>query len=508
MGKIIEIDTSNIKQPEADNSIFKTRENFAESSDTGSEVTIIIQAYNGLQKTKNCVESLLKYTNDVDYDLWLIDNGSTDGTYDYFKSVSYEKKNILRLSENKGSPLPWAYLDMGMMSKYVCLVNNDLVLTKNWLKNMLTVMESDNRIGLVNPMSSNASNYQNPHLEFSDFEDMQEKAAIFNVSDPSKWQERIRILTLGTLFRKECLYAIGLPLFDVGFAHNFGDDDIAFRTRRAGYKVILAGDTWIHHDDEKMAGLSIERATEIQKDLDVGRENFKEKYFGLDAWYDVGEFAPEYVNALRRVEGETKVLGIDVLCGTALLDVKNGLRQLNVFNAECYAYTTDARYLIDLQTICGRSNVLSGNITGFSENYKPSTFTHVVMGRDFNTYPDPFKTIEAAERLLVPDGQLFFGMYNTVNFVNFANALGRTDARNPVHAINYTVEEVVERLQKKGFNIAFLGGRRFADSKYFVKEIVDTVHWAIEHLPVSDKQEALYRLYSERFLFSITKKSM
>ena len=277
MGKIIEIDTSNIKQPEADNSIFKTRENFAESSDTGSEVTIIIQAYNGLQKTKNCVESLLKYTNDVDYDLWLIDNGSTDGTYEYFKTVPYEKKNILHLSENKGSPLPWAYLDMGMMSKYVCLVNNDLVLTKNWLKNMLIVMGADKRIGVVNPMSSNASNYQDPHLKFSDLDDMQKKAAEFNISDATKWQERLRILTLGTLFRKECLYAIGLPLFDVGFAHNFGDDDIAFRARRAGYKVILAGDTWIHHDDEKMAGISLERAAEIQKDLDVGRENFKEK---------------------------------------------------------------------------------------------------------------------------------------------------------------------------------------------------------------------------------------
>ena len=436
MGKIIEIDTSNVKQLEADNSIFKTRENFAESCDNGSEVTIIIQAYNGLQKTKNCVESLLRYTDDVDYDLWLIDNGSTDGTYEYFKSVPYEKKNILHLSENRGSPLPWAYLDLGMVSKYMCLVNNDLVLTKNWLRNMIKIMESDQRIGLVNPMSSNAPNYQDPRLEFSDSDDMQEKAADFNVSDPTKWQERLRIITLGTLFRKECLYAIGFPLFDMGFAHNFGDDDVAFRVRRAGYKVILAGDTWIHHDDEKMSGVTPEKAAEIQKDLNLGRENFKEKYFGIDAWYDVGEFAPEYVNALRRVEGETKVLGIDVLCGTALLDVKNGLRQLNVFNAECYAYTTDARYLIDLQTICGRSNVLSGNITGFSENYKPSTFTHVVMGRDFNTYPDPFKTIEAAERLLVPDGQLFFGMYNTVNFVNFANALGRTDSRNPVHALN------------------------------------------------------------------------
>ena len=222
----------------------------------------------------------------------------------------------------------------------------------------------------------------------------------------------------------------------------------------------------------------------------------------------MGEFAPEFVRALQAVDGETRILGIDVMCGTPLLDIKNGLRQLNIFKAKCFAYTTEAKYLIDLQTVCGKDNVLSGKISGFSENYKTGSFTHIVMGRDFNTYPDPFKVVEATERLLVPGGQLFFGMYNTINFLNFANALGRTDARNPVHAINYTVEEVVERLQKKGFNIAFLGGRRFADSKYFVKEIVDTVHWAIEHLPVSDKQEALYRLYSERYLFSITKKSM
>ena len=47
---------------------------------------------------------------------------------------------------------------------------------------------------------------------------MQAKAAQFNRSDPRKWEDRQRLITLGTLYRKEVLLAGGWPTADMGFS--------------------------------------------------------------------------------------------------------------------------------------------------------------------------------------------------------------------------------------------------------------------------------------------------
>ncbi len=507
MGKIIEVDTSGVVKPEADSSIYKTRENFVSSSGSGSDVTIIVQAYNRIDKTKRCIESLLKYTSDVDFELWLIDSGTTDGTFEYFKSVPYEKKNILRLSENKGAPYPFSYMDMSMLCPYVCYVANDLVLTKGWLRNLLTVIESDKRIGMVCPLSSNASNFQDPHLEFSDYEDMQKKAEEFNVSNPVKWEERIRLVTLGPLFRKECLYAVGFPFFDVGFTHNFGDDDLSFRVRRAGYKTILAGDTWIHHDDEKTAGVSPERAIVLKRDMEEGRKKFKDKYFGVDAWGNENGFVPEFVNAIDTEYGKknVKLLGIDVGCGMPLLDIKNHLRAFNIFDPECFAYTNDGKYVTDLQTICGGDNVLCGDAGAVSSAYEPGTFDQIVVGRDINTYPEPLKMIRKAAELLTTGGQLFFMIYNAAGFLTFLNILGKNGVHNTEKALYLTVEELAFEVKQLGYEAVFLGARRF-EKKDLTDETEIVVRRTVDMLPVANKEEALFRLFSERYCFVITNK--
>ncbi|WP_044974686.1 glycosyltransferase [Ruminococcus sp. HUN007] len=94
MYELIEVNTSKAIGNEIDGSIYQVREQIANYNlkDYESEVTILVQTYNGLNKTKKCVESILKTISGIDCDLWLIDNGSTDGTLEYFKNVEYEKK--------------------------------------------------------------------------------------------------------------------------------------------------------------------------------------------------------------------------------------------------------------------------------------------------------------------------------------------------------------------------------------------------------------------------------
>ncbi len=505
MSEIIEIDTKDIDISEFGNSIYQNRSDLAVITNKkyNSDVTICVQAYNNIEKTKRCVESVLKYTSNIDYDLILVDNGSNDGTFEYFKSVCFEKMAVIRFTENHGAFIPQLFIGYELFSRYTVFLTDDVIVTKNWLKNMLIIAKSNPQIGIVNPMSSNVSNMQDPGIVFSYYEEMQKKAADYNISDPKKWNERLRIITLGALYKKECLYAKGLPISDVGFSHSFSDDDITFRVRRAGYKAILAGDTWIHHDDDK-SNLSPEKLQKMNEDLAIGRQNFRDKYFGIDAWDDVNNFIPEYLSALK-VTSKTeraRVLGIDVRCGTPILEIKNALRKFDIFDTECSAHTVDAKYTIDLQTVCGASNVFSGSINGFSESFEQNAFDYIVIGNDINTYSDPFRILKSAYKLLRTNGQLFFSLHNTNNIFNFAYSIGLTSMRDTSHAIDYTVEEILEQLMQQGYNVKFIAARGF-EVGVVSQELLSNVNLCFDRLPINDKSETMYRLTSEHYYLVI-----
>ncbi len=412
-----------------------------------SEVTIIVMAYNRLEKTKRCVESILKYTTNVDYDLILIDNGSSDGTFEYFKTIEFDKLRIVKVTKNISAGMPYCLMDLNWFSDYVVGIANDIVVTENWLSNLLTVAKSDPKIGMVNPICSNTSNYQGFNLEFSDYDDMQEKAKQLNVSDPTKWEERLRLITLGTLYSKPCLYAIGWPNFDVGFFHDFVDDDITFRVRRAGYKAVLARDTWIHHDHNIITGEDKD-PVEFENSIFCGKQNFREKYFGVDAWDDVNRYISPYLKdkILPPDDSENvKILGVDVRCGTPILDIKNMIRAFSAFNPETHAFFRDSKYDIDLRTVCNGS-VICDRIDYLYNSFAPNYFDYIVIGENINEYAEPAKLIQDAFSLLKKGGQLYFSYKNTFDYKTLLSILGyKTDFYDaPLH---FTLEDFYDVLQ-------------------------------------------------------------
>ena len=159
MDNIIEINTDKMSPPEVGNDLFENRNTIAKMRPEGKpEVTIIIQAYNRLDKTKRCVESVLENTKDINYELLLLDNGSIDGTYEYFKSIPYEQKRIIRITKNLGAAYIMLLLCLYDLNSYIVILANDIIVTENWLKNLLICIKSDPTIGMVNPACSNTSN--------------------------------------------------------------------------------------------------------------------------------------------------------------------------------------------------------------------------------------------------------------------------------------------------------------------------------------------------------------
>ena len=115
---------------------------------------MIVLGYNKLEYTKLCVENLLKYIPDnINYELILINHGSTDNTKMYFEQIAPTKQ--LDILKNGGSPTASIRIVEG---KYTMSISNDVIVTKNAIENMIRCIESDDNIAWVVPSTPNMCN--------------------------------------------------------------------------------------------------------------------------------------------------------------------------------------------------------------------------------------------------------------------------------------------------------------------------------------------------------------
>lgn len=504
VNQFTEINTGHMKPPQVGEDLFVNRASFAamQQQNAPAEVSVIVVAYNHLEKTRLCVESILENTAGVDYELILIDNGSQDGTLEYFQSVRWEQKRVIRITNNLGAAYPTSSLNPNELGRFICTLPNDVILTPHWLENLLICMKSDAKIGMVNPVSSNTSNLQCVNLAYNSYEEMQRKAAGFNSSDPRKWEDRLRIVTLAPMYRKEVLLAAGWPLNDMGFFHDFADDDVTFRIRRLGYRTVVAGDTWICHNHDIWNGEG-KNPTEFQHSLEVGKANFQKKYFGIDAWTDANNYLMPYLDYFPTpdIEKPAYVLGVDVRCGAPILDIKNWLRKAGVFQTELSAFTQDPKYWLDLKTIC-QGSVLCDREDFLSDAFLPDYFDYVIADRPINRYHEPQKMLNDIFLLCKKDGIVACKLKNTFSFQEYVNLLDQREVYDQEFAYNIPLEAFQTAVEKWGTikRILTISFNLTEEQKQLLRTLVP------EGLPKNHRENIINRMLVNEFLIVVKKR--
>jgi len=116
------------------------------------KVVIVVLNWNGKRVTVECLESLkqIDYSN---YEILLVDNGSTDGSQECFRTrypeiVLLENEANLGFAEGNNVGIRRA---IDWHADYVLLLNNDTSVHKGFLSELVRVAQSDSRIGFVGP---------------------------------------------------------------------------------------------------------------------------------------------------------------------------------------------------------------------------------------------------------------------------------------------------------------------------------------------------------------------
>lgn len=406
-------------------------------------VSIVVLAYNHLEHTKLCIESIYKYTKNVDFELITVNNGSSDGTREYFDSLPNMKK--IHLKDNFGCVNGFVVGMQAAEGTYTACICNDFVFTINWLSNILNIIESDESIGYVSPGASNISNYQQIDGDYTSLEEMHEFAAKYNVSNFGKTEERVRLLPNVLLVRTKLLREIGYydPRFIFG---EFADDDISFKIRRAGYKLVFDRGTFVYH----FGSVTTREAQIEKKSLSYSREIFVDKY-GIDSWEDAGfcGYILEAVN-YNRTEKEIRILGVNTACGGTPLQVKNKFIQLGK-KVLVTNYLEDEKYLLDSKSVSDETII--GSLQDISQLPRES-FDIIIVERGMQYCGNIKELLNDLKLLLAPLGQICFSIENESYFANIIRILSGNKINRSSLLVNSYINSVnlIELLQEVGLS--------------------------------------------------------
>lgn len=102
-----------------------------------TDVSVIIVSYNTKNFIVNCIDSILKETKDIIYEIIISDNGSTDGSIEFIKDKYISKFNNILLIENNynfGFGTANNIAKKKAKGKYVFFLNSDTIIHNNVLK--------------------------------------------------------------------------------------------------------------------------------------------------------------------------------------------------------------------------------------------------------------------------------------------------------------------------------------------------------------------------------------
>ena len=258
------------------------------------KVSIILVNYNGFSDTVECIESIKKNTYS-NYELIVVDNGSTEKPTTSDLNAIKETSIFIPLEKNigfsGGNNVGIRYaIEHG--SDYVLLLNNDTVVERHFLTQMVNAAQKKNDLGVI---GGKIKYYSNPDKIWFG-------GGGFDESNGYVWHKRYNQTDdqggndiIEQSFLTGCLMLIPIPiintvgLLDEKFFLYCEDTEFSCRVRKHGFKLWLCEDAVIYHKVSASSGANSYITTyySVRNTLYVGRmycNNMRalyQKYFVL-----------------------------------------------------------------------------------------------------------------------------------------------------------------------------------------------------------------------------------
>jgi GT2 family glycosyltransferase len=238
-------------------------------------VSVIIVNYNTVDLTKNCVRSLLDKTDNVKFDISVVDNASADGSVAELRR-EFPGINVIESGTNVGFARANNIAIRQSTADYVFVLNSDTLLVNNALKVLAEFMEREENRDVACCGGCLYDKDMLPVAAYGNFPTLAEIA--FKVSKlktvfPGYYRQRLRasgeytsaypgrvdyVVGADMFIRKSVLDEVGM--FDEDFFLYFEETELSFRMAKNGYRSMIVPEAKVIH----LAGRSSTNASKMK----------------------------------------------------------------------------------------------------------------------------------------------------------------------------------------------------------------------------------------------------
>jgi GT2 family glycosyltransferase len=238
--------------------------------------SIVVVTHDGLTFTRLCLETVLANSGE-DFELIVIDNGSTDGTPAYLTRLAQQdaRARVLLNGRNMGFA---AACNQGLGlagGEYLVLLNNDTMLPPDWLAGLLAHLRN-REVGLVGPVTNRIGNEAEIETDYSSWGEFLAFARRQAQAHAGEWLEVRTPAMFCLAMRRDTYLRLG-PLderYEIGLLE---DDDYADRARQEGYQQRCVEDVVVHHFGEASFGRLVADG-EYARILHANQRRYAEKW--------------------------------------------------------------------------------------------------------------------------------------------------------------------------------------------------------------------------------------
>ena len=213
-----------------------------------SKVTIFVSSMNSKNHLKNCLDSIFN-NNYLNFEIIIVDNGSSDGSVEFIKSLKgkvkaiFNKKNLgLIKATNQGVSIA--------NGDFILFLAQDNVIDKNMINNLLELFKKDKNIGIISPkiyyqQDPNRIWFYGVNINFFTSKFHFFNKDILDKKDKINYDFQVQSVHNCFIVKNEVFDKIGY--FDDAFFSDYSEFDLCMRASKF-YKIFISGKAICYND--------------------------------------------------------------------------------------------------------------------------------------------------------------------------------------------------------------------------------------------------------------------
>ncbi|MBI5008787.1 MAG: glycosyltransferase family 2 protein [Bacteroidia bacterium] len=219
------------------------------------KTAIVILNWNGIEFLRKFLPAVIRYSSDSETDIYIADNGSTDGSVGYLYA-NFRGIKVIELGANHGFAGGYNLAFEKIDATYYLLLNSDIEVTENWLRPLVQFMDSNPDVASCQPKIKSFTNrdscehagaagcfidkYGYPFCRGRIFYNIEQDTGQYDTQTDVFWSSGACMIVRSDAWKK----AGG---FDPSFFAHMEEIDLCWRFSKLGYRVCYIPASVIYH---------------------------------------------------------------------------------------------------------------------------------------------------------------------------------------------------------------------------------------------------------------------